>query len=76
MSITEIDMELIKLLNKLNLTQKKALITLIKELLNAKGNIARQSIEEYNLELNQAIKNAKKGNFTTLKDLEKEMESL
>ena len=45
MSITEIDMELIKLINKLNLTQKKALITLIKELLNAKGNIARQSIE-------------------------------
>jgi len=44
--------------------------------LNAKGNIARQSIEEYNLELNQAIKNVKKGNFTTLKDLEKEMESL
>jgi len=76
MSITEIDMELIKLINKLNLTQKKALITLIKELLNAKGNIARQSIEEYNLELNQAIKNVKKGNFTTLKDLEKEMESL
>jgi hypothetical protein len=73
MSIPKIEIELFKLLGKLNLSQKELLMTFIKELLNAKRNIARQSIEDYNLELNQANKNVKKGNFITLDDLEKEM---
>jgi hypothetical protein len=72
---SNIQTELLKLLSKLNLYQKKVVITFINELLNANGNIVRQSIEEYNLELNQAIKNVKKGNYTSLEDLEIEMES-
>ena len=62
-----------KLISKLNLTQKEVLITFIKQLSNTNKNIGRQTIEDYNLELNQAIKNVKKGNYTTLENLEKEM---
>ncbi len=69
------DIELNKLINKLNLSQKEVLITFIKELSDAKESIDRHTIEDYNLELNQANKNVEKGNFTTMKDLEKEMES-
>jgi hypothetical protein len=73
MSISKIDIELFKLFNKLNLTQKKVVITFIKELLYAKGNIDRQSVEEYNLELNKALENIKKGAYISLEDLEREI---
>jgi 5-formyltetrahydrofolate cyclo-ligase len=75
LTIPKTDIDLNKLISNLNQSQKEVLITFIKELINTKGNIARQSIEDYNLELNQAIKNVKKGNFTALEDLEKEMDS-
>ncbi|HEV3223338.1 MAG TPA: hypothetical protein VGZ90_10680 [Puia sp.] len=74
MSISKIDIELFKLLSKLNLSQKEALITFIKHLLNAKENMDRQFIDEYNLELNNAKENIRKGEYISLEDLEREME--
>jgi len=76
MAITPVDKELLKFISQLNNSQKKSLINFIRSFLLTKDSNERQTIDDYNLELNQAIKNAKKGNFTTLKDLEKEMESL
>jgi hypothetical protein len=73
-AITSIDKELLKLISQLNGSQKKSLIDFIKPFIS-KGEPSERQTSEYNLELDQAIKNVKEGNFTTFEDLEKEMES-
>ncbi len=75
MAISPLDKELLKFISQLNNSQKKSLINFIRSFLLTNDSDERQTIEEYNLELNQAIKNVKKGKFTSLEDLEKEMES-
>jgi hypothetical protein len=75
MAISPVDKELLKLISQLNSVQKKSLVNFIKPFILTIDSTERQTIDEYNLDLDQAIKNAKKGNFTTLEDLEKEMES-
>jgi hypothetical protein len=75
MAISPIDKELLKLISQLNSLQKKSLVNFIRPFILTTDSTERQTIDEYNLELDQAVKNVKKGNFTTLEDLEKEMES-
>ena len=56
-------------------SQKKILIHYAREILGVMLTDTRQTIDDYNLEIDRAIQNVKKGNFTTLEDLEKEMKS-
>ena len=75
MAITPIDKELLKLISQLNNEQKTSLMNFIKPFMLSNDLTGRQTLDEYNIELENAIENVKKGNFTTLEDLEKEMES-
>ena len=75
MAITPIDLELLKFISLLNSSQKEALIMYTKELLNAEENLKRQSVDEYNLEIDKAVEGIKNGEYTSLEDLEKEIES-
>jgi len=74
MAISHTDKQLLRLISQLDDSQKKSLLNFIKPFL-AMHSSENQTIEEYNIELAQALENVKKGNFTTLEDLEKEMDS-
>jgi hypothetical protein len=74
MAASNADKQLLKLISELDESQKKSLTNLIKSFIS-KHISEKQTIEEYNFEIDQAIKNAERGNITTFEDLEKEMES-
>ena len=74
MAVSNADKQLLKLISQLDDSQKRSLTNFIKSFIS-KQKSERQSIEEYNVEIDRAIENVKKGNFTTFEDLEKEMES-
>ena len=74
MAISHTDKQLLRLISQLDDSQKKSLLNFIKPFL-AMHSSENQTIEEYNIELAKALENVKKGNFTTLEDLEKEMDS-
>jgi hypothetical protein len=75
MEITPTDRELLKFISQLSRSQKDELINYIKGLLKSKGNSERQSIIDYNDEIDKATIRVEKGEFTSLEDLEREMES-
>jgi hypothetical protein len=75
MEITPTDKELLKFISQLSHSQKDELINYIKGVLKSKGNSERQSISDYNDEINKASRSVEKGEFTSLEDLEREMES-
>jgi hypothetical protein len=75
MPLLKEDIELIKIIGLLNHPQKMRLKAFAEEILYAEENTRRQTIGEYNLELDQAIERVKKGEYTSIEDLEKEMES-
>ena len=75
MPVTKIDRTLNKLVVRLNDSQKSELIRLARGMLGVKLVDTRQTIEEYNLEIDRAIQNVKQGNFKTLKEIKKEMKS-
>jgi hypothetical protein len=75
MAITPVDKELIKLISQLNNSQKESLISFIKPFLKTGETTESSSIDQYNLELDQAMRRVKDGEFTSLEELEKEMES-
>lgn len=62
--------------SRLDDTQKKSVIQMLKSFLKG-GEIthSRQTLKEYNEELDEAMVRVKEGKFTTLEDLEKEMRS-
>jgi hypothetical protein len=68
------DKELLKMISQLNDYQKKSIVDLIKSFYT-RQTFERQSIEEYNFEIDQAIKNVKHDNYTTYKNLKKEMKN-
>jgi hypothetical protein len=74
MAISTIDKELIKYFIQLDELQKKSLLEMIKTFTRP-GNELEESItiEQYNLELDAAMENVSKGQFTTLEQLEKEI---
>lgn len=71
-----LDKELIKYFTKLNEPQKKSLLEMIKSFLKPTGDaLTPVTIEEYNKELDEAMQRINHGDFTTLEELEKEMQS-
>lgn len=71
-----LDKELMLYFMKLNEPQKKSLLEMMKSFLKPGSEpVQPVSIEQYNRELDEAMERISKGNFTTLDDLEKEMQS-
>jgi hypothetical protein len=76
MGFSTTDKELLKYFTRLNESQKKSLLELIRTFLKSNSNDSeRVSIEQYNQELDEALQRISNGEFTTLADLEKEMQS-
>jgi len=75
MSNTPADKELLKLISQLNNSQKESLINFIKPFLSAGDTAEIPSIDQYNLELDHAMKRVRDGKYTSLVELEKGMES-
>lgn len=72
-----LDKELIQYFVQLNEPQKRSLLAMMKSFLiheNFKP-VERITIEQYNLELDEAMSRIGKGDFTTLEELEKEMKT-
>lgn len=71
-----LDKELIQYFTKLDEPQKKSLLEMIKSFLKTPGDtLNRATVEQYNKELDEAMQRMKEGEFTTLDELEKEMQS-
>jgi hypothetical protein len=76
MNISAIDRELLKYVTQMDELQKRSLLELIKTFLNKKEAAAETtSLQQYNQELEAAMERISKGTFTSLEDLEKEMQS-
>jgi hypothetical protein len=75
MAITPEDKELLKLISRLNNSQKESLINFIKPFLITGEPSEHSTIDQYNLELDQAMQRVREGKYTSLEELEKEMES-
>lgn len=76
MIISTIDKELLRYVTQLDESQKKSLLEMIRTFLKS-GNepIEEATIEQYNSEIDQAMERTSKGEFITLEELEKEMQS-
>ena len=76
MTVSSIDKELVKYFIQLSEPQKESLLQMIKSFVNTGSGFADEnSIEHYNKELDEAMNRISEGNFMTLEDLEKEMQS-
>ncbi|MGF2412857.1 hypothetical protein [Ferruginibacter sp.] len=74
MATTSLSDEMIKTFVQLNKEEQKSIVQMIKTFLNGKeNNLKPQKIEDYNQELKAALKAAKKGEVTSVKQLEEEM---
>ena len=74
MATTSLSEEMIKSFVRLNKDEQKSIVQMIKTFLQAKEkDLKPQSLEEYNRELKTALKAAKKGAVTSVKQLEEEM---
>ncbi|MES1223430.1 MAG: hypothetical protein ABUT20_48490 [Bacteroidota bacterium] len=76
MAVSAVDKQLLKYFTQLDEPQKRSLLAMLKSFVKA-GNKKKEgaSIDQYNQELNEAMKRISKGGFTTLAELEKEMQS-
>jgi hypothetical protein len=74
MAISAIDKELMRYFTRLDETQKKSLLEMIKSFIRI-NDLGEITIEQYNKELNDAMERISRGEFTTLEELEKEMEA-
>ena len=74
MAVSNTDKQLLRLIRNLDDSQKKSLLNFIMSF-TSERTMERQTIEEYNIEIDQAIKNVEQGNFITFEELEKEMKS-
>ncbi|MEO8852804.1 MAG: hypothetical protein ABI359_03440 [Ginsengibacter sp.] len=71
-----LDKELIQYFTKLDEPQKKSLLEMIKSFLKTPGDTLNPvTVEHYNKELDEAMQRMNDGEFTTLDELEKEMQS-
>jgi predicted subunit of tRNA(5-methylaminomethyl-2-thiouridylate) methyltransferase len=76
MSISIIDRELLKYVSQMDELQKKSLLDLIKTFLKQKeAGAETTTLQQYNQELEAAMERISKGSFTSLEDLEKEMQT-
>ena len=59
---------------KLNIAEQKSVLKMIKTFLKSKKDeFVPQTLEEYNAEIDAAVEAAKRGEFTSMEELEKEM---
>lgn len=71
-----IDREMFAYFMQLNDAEKKSVVELIKTFMKGrKGQPARISIEQYNKDIDEAMEQVRKAEYTTFEDLEKEMQS-
>ena len=71
-----LDKELLQYFMRLDESQKRSLLEMMKSFLNTGSEPLRSvSIEQYNRELDAAMERISKGDFTSLQELEKEMQS-
>lgn len=76
MVITSIDKELIQYFTLLDESQKQSLLQVIKTFLKSPGEQGENiTMEQYNIEVDEAMERVNKGEFTTFEDLEKEIKS-
>jgi hypothetical protein len=75
MAANAIDTEILSYLRILGPEEKKSILGVMKSFVSLKKENATQrvSIEQYNSEIANALKEVKAGKFTTQEDLEKEM---
>ena len=72
MKANSINTELNKYLSLLTTEQKELVVRLIKSFINQKDSTSRISIEQYNKEVSEAMKETKAGNYVTQDELERE----
>ncbi len=71
-----LDRELLQYFLRLDESQKRSLLELMKSFLKTNSeHLLPVSIERYNQELDEAMERISKGDFTTFEELEKEMRS-
>ena len=76
MVVSSVDKELLKYFVQLTQSQKKSLLQMIKTFVGSDLEPGNEiSIEQYNTELDDAMKRINNGEFTTLEQLEIEMQS-
>jgi hypothetical protein len=75
MAVSATDKEFLNYFTRLDESQKKSLLELLKSFLeNSQSPMQPMSLEEYNRELKEAERQIEAGHFTTQEELEKEME--
>lgn len=76
MPASALDKEFLAYFTQLDEAQKKSLMELLKSFLkNGQEAMQPMSLEEYNREIDEAMRQVDRGEDTTLEDLEKEMQS-
>jgi len=71
-----IDREMFAYFMQLDEAEKKSVVELLKTFMkNRKGQTDRISIGQYNKDIDEAMEQVSKGEYTTFEDLEKEMRS-
>ena len=74
MATPSLSKEMLQYFTQLNAAEQKSVVQLIKTFISSrKGEITRQTLEEYNRELEEADKRIESGDYVTQEDLEKEM---
>ena len=74
MATTSLSDEMVKNFVKLNKEEQKSILQMIKTFLSSKENeFVPQTLEEYNAEIDEAVEAYKRGEFTTMDQLEEEM---
>lgn len=66
--VQTIDKEIIDYIHLLNLEQKQSILSMLKSFTTAKQK--RISIAQYNKEIDEAVEQARNGNFITQKEME------
>jgi hypothetical protein len=71
-----IDQEMSNYFKQLNDAEKQSVVQMLKTFLKGrKDQPERISVEQYNKEIDEAMERVTKGEFTTVEDLAKEMQS-
>ena len=74
MATTSLSEEMLKNFVQLNADEQKSILQMIKTFLSSKKDeFIPQTIEEYNAEIDEAVEAYKRGEFTTMAQLEEEM---
>ena len=76
MATTSLSEEMIENFVKLNKAEQKSILQMIKTFVSSKeAEFVPQTLEEYNAEIQAALEAAKRGEVTSIEQLEEEMKS-